>query len=248
VKFETLALAALGWVLLNAAGGARVRPRLVARFGEKRCDSALSFAKMAALWWLVREYGRAPYVPLWHASAALKLAPVVLVPPAFMLLAKALIASESDQVVSPGAEPVTGFRRVISQPLSSAVALWACSHEIVSGDVGSQLFFGTLVLTALHGMRGLPHRLPGTELLPERSDAPRQAQNAPDSAAKSRHFRSRFRELWLPVLLGLGLSIVAAALHEKVFGMPALPKNADTGQQGANFVEGASRARNFLYA
>jgi len=218
VQFETLALAALAWISLNAlAGSSRVRQLLVARFGEKARDHGLSLTQMAALWWLVREYGRAPYVALWRAGPTLKLVPLVLVPLAFVLLAVALLAPHDSQASLE--EPADGWARITRSPFHGAVALWGASHQIVSGDVGSQLFFGALALAAFWRIYAVRRESLGISLRT-------RTQDTTGLRGRSDRARSRLRELGLPILLGFGLAVAAAVLHSRIFGTAVLPNEA----------------------
>src|SRR5260221_9631669 len=88
VIFARLAIAALVWFLLHAAvAGAPLRDALVQRFGDKAYRGGFSFGSLASLWWLIYEYGRAPYVRFWTTPRPLYILPLVLVPVAFVLLA-----------------------------------------------------------------------------------------------------------------------------------------------------------------
>ncbi len=227
VEFAGLASAALIWFLLHAlVAGTELRAVLVRRFGDKAYRGGFSFASLASLWWLSHEYGRAPYVAFGQMPPLLTYVPLVLVPPAFVLLAGAFT------VPSPTAlggerflgkpEAARGLLRVTRHPFLWSVALWGIAHLVANFDVSSLLFFGSLSLTALRGTVDIDRkrRRSNPEAFAAFVD---QTSNVPFAAIAAGRNRLVFRELWLPVLLGLSLALGAVALHPRFFGRPALP-------------------------
>jgi uncharacterized membrane protein len=226
VDFARLALASAAWFLLHAAvAGSGLRGLLVERFGDKAYRGGFSLASFASLAWLIIEYRGAPFQVLgapWHA---LYFVPLVLVPIAFVFLVGAFtvpsptaIGGEKHLV---GAEPARGLLRVTRHPFLWSVVLWSVAHLLVNADLGSSLFFGSLGITALRGAYDIDRKR-------RRSNPSEFARfegvtsNVPFAALLAHKNRLVLRELWLPLVLGLGLSLATVALHPHFFGTSAL--------------------------
>jgi uncharacterized membrane protein len=227
VEFAGLASAALTWFLLHAlVAGSGLRALLVNRFGDKAYRGGFSFASLATLWWLSHEYGRAPFVALGQMPEVFAYLPVVLVPPAFVLLAGAFA------VPSPTAlggerflakpEAARGMLRVTRHPFLWSVVLWAVAHLAANVDVGSLLFFGGLALTALRGTVDIDRKRRRSNAA-EFAAFEAQTSNVPFAALLAGRNRLVLREVWLPVVLGLSLALGAVALHPRFFGRSAIP-------------------------
>jgi len=227
VDFACLASAALTWFLLHAVvAGSAVRGVLLQRFGEKTFRAGFSFASLGSLWWLIHEYGRAPYVALWRTPAALFYVPIVVVPVSLVLFVGAFTVPSPTAVggerLLARQQPARGLLRVTRHPFLWAVALWASAHLLVNADLGSLIFFASLALTALRGTHDIDRK--------RRHSSPRefasfeaQTSNLPFGAIVSGRNRLVLREVWLPLLLGFALALAAVALHPRFFGRSALP-------------------------
>jgi uncharacterized membrane protein len=230
VEFAHLALAGLVWFLLHAAvAGSQLRGWLVARFGERAYLAGFSLTSLASLWWLIHAYRAAPYRALWSTPAPLHLVPLVVVPLALVLLVgaftvKSPTAVGGEKFLDKG-EPVRGVLRITRHPFLWSVVAWSVAHLVVSPDLGSQLFFTSLGLTALSGSFDIDRKRRRSN--PEafaRFEA--VSSNLPFAALRAGRTRLVWRELWLPLLLGLALASGAALLHPYLFGtrvLPALP-------------------------
>lgn len=197
---------------------------LVARLGEKTYRGAFSVASIAALWWLIREYGRAPYRPLWVTPEALSYLPVLVMPLSLVLLAGAFLAPAAPAGAGdlPRQHVARGVQRVTRHPFLWSVVLWASVHLLVRPDVGSVLFFGSLGLTALRGSFDIDRKRRRAE--PEafaRWEA--VTSNVPLGALLARRNRLVASEVGGPVMLGLVLTLAAIGLHPSLFGSAALP-------------------------
>ena len=227
MQFASLLAAGSAWFLLHAAvAGSALRFWLIARFGEKAYRAAFSLASLAGLWWLVHEYGRAPYSPLWLTPRALSFVPIVVVPVAFVFLVGAFTvpsptAVGGEQVLLKGREP-RGMLRVTRHPFLWSVVIWSVAHLVANCDTGSLIFFTSLGLTALRGSFDIDRKRRRTN--PEEFARFEQlTSNVPFLALLARRNRLVPRELWLPVSLGLALALGAIALHSRVFGASAVP-------------------------
>ncbi len=227
VEFGRLAIAALAWFLLHAAvAGSGLRVALVRRFGDKAYRGAFSLASVASLWWLVYEYGHAPFVLLWVTPRPLAFVPVVLVPVAFVFLVGAFTVPSPTAVGGEkhlaDAEPAHGLLRVTRHPFLWSAVLWALAHLLVNGDAGSLLFFGSIGITALRGGFDIDRKRRRTNPS-EFGRFELSTSNVPFAALLAGRNRLVMREVWLPLLLGLALALGAIALHPHFFGAPAVP-------------------------
>lgn len=227
VQFAPLAAAGAVWFLLHAAvAGSPLRFWLIERLGEKKYRVAFSVSSLASLLWLIHEYGRAPYVPLWLTPRPLSLLPIALMPLAFVLLAGAFTgpnptAIGGEKLLTPE-RTARGVLRITRHPFLWAVVLWATAHLAAHRDPGALIFFGSLGLTALRGAFDIDRKRRRTN--PEqfrRYEA--QTSNVPLLAIFQGRNRLVGRELWLPVLLGIALALGAVALHPRFFGASAVP-------------------------
>jgi uncharacterized membrane protein len=199
---------------------------LIERFGEKAYRAGFSLASVVSLVWLVREYGRAPYSPLWVTPRPLLLLPIALVPIAFVFLVGAFTvpsptAVGGERVLLEQAE-ARGMLRVTRHPFLWSVVIWSVAHLLANRDPASVIFFGSLGLTALRGAFDIDRKRRRTN--PEqfaRFEA--ETSNVPFAAIGAGRNRLVLRELWLPLLLGLALALATIALHSRFFGAPAVP-------------------------
>jgi uncharacterized membrane protein len=231
VNFACLAIAAAVWFLLHALiAGSRLRGVLVRRFGDKAYRGGFSLASLGSLWWLVYAYRNAPFEQLWLTPAALYFLPLLLVPPAFVLLVGAFTVPSptalGGEKVLAGVEPARGMLRVTRHPFLWSVVLWSLSHVLVNADVGSLLFFGSLGVTALRGSFDIDRKRRRTNP-DEFALFEAKTSNLPFAALLAGRNRVVWREVWLPLLLGAGLALGAIALHPHFFGTSAVPVRHD---------------------
>jgi uncharacterized membrane protein len=227
VEFAPLALAALAWFLLHAAvAGSGLRFALVRRFGEMAYRGGFSVASIGSLWWLVQAYRQAPFVPLWLPPRALAFVPLILVPLAFMLFIGAFTVPNPTSVggekLLDKAEVGRGMLRITRHPFLWSVVCWALAHLLVNSDLGSQIFFASLGITALRGAFDIDRKRRRTN--PEQfARFEEKTSNVPFVALAQGRTSLVARELALPVLLGLALAVGTISLHAHLFGASALP-------------------------
>lgn len=227
VEFGRLALSGVVWFLLHAAvAGSGLRFSLIERFGAKVYRGGFSLASLASLLWLIHEYGRAAYSPLWVTPKALYFVPVLLVPVAFIFLVGAFTVPNPSAVggekLLATEDAARGMLRVTRHPFLWAAALWALSHALVNADVGSWIFFGSLGVTAVRGtfdIDGKRRRTNPSEFV--RFEG--KTSNLPFAAVLTGRNRLVARELWMPIVLGLLLALGTIALHPRFFGGSAIP-------------------------
>jgi uncharacterized membrane protein len=227
LEFVPLLAAASVWFLLHAAiAGSPLRFWLIARFGEKIYRGAFSLASLASLLWLIHEYGRAPYRPLWLTPPALSFLPILVMPLAFVLLVGAFTvpsptAVGGERVLAQGREP-RGVLRITRHPFLWSVVVWSVAHLVANRDLGSLIFFSALGGTALRGTFDIDRKRRRTSSQ-EFARFEQLTSNVPFAALLAGRNRLVLRELWLPLLLGLALALGTVALHSRVFGASAVP-------------------------
>ena len=138
-----------------------LRRRLVARLGEKAFRAVFGLVAVAAIIWLVKAYGAAPYVELWPTAAWMRHVVLIVMPLAAILLVAGLTARNPTAMYwnSPEAdEPLPGILMVTRHPVMWAVVLWALAHMTANGDAASLIFFAAFASLALAGMPAIDRR------------------------------------------------------------------------------------------
>lgn len=227
MEFIPLAIAALAWLLLHAAvAGSGLRAVLVRRFGDKAYRGGFSLASVASLWWLVAEYRGAPFRPLALVPWPLGFVPLIVVPLAFVFLVGAFTVPSPTAVGGEkhltDTEPARGLLRVTRHPFLWSVVLWSTAHLLVNFDVGSLLLFGSLGVTALRGSFDIDRKRRRSNPI-EFARFEHMTSNLPFAALLAGRNRLVLREMWLPLGLGLALTLATVFLHPHFFGAPAIP-------------------------
>lgn len=156
---STMVFAALSWLLLHVLVAGPARGVLVARLGEPAYRGLFSLLSVAALAGLILAYRAAPYIELWAPSEALNLVPLIVMPFAILLVLGGLRTTNptlaGPDMMLEGNLPVEGFTRITRHPMLWGFSLWAASHLIANGDLATLLLAGSVLLTALNGMRSI---------------------------------------------------------------------------------------------
>jgi len=138
-----------------------LRDRLIGRFGRAPYLAGYSALSIALLAWLISAAWRAPYVPLWHPSAATAAVPLIAMLPACLLIAGAALRPNplSVSFVGGDTDPDNpGILAVTRHPILWGFFLWSAGHAAANGDVVGTLMFGGLASFSLAGMRILENR------------------------------------------------------------------------------------------
>jgi uncharacterized membrane protein len=132
-----------------------LRSVLIERLGERPYQAFYSLVSFAAFVWLIVAYRRAESLPIWIAPHLVKLTALPLVLLAFLLVVVGLTTPNPTTV---GAEALfdrpniaRGILRITRNPFLWGTALWAFAHIVVTGDVASFLFFGSIATLGLLG-------------------------------------------------------------------------------------------------
>ncbi|MBP7066164.1 NnrU family protein [Ferrovibrio sp.] len=224
-----LFLAALAWVVLHLLVAGPLRAGLVQKLGEVRYRGLFSLLSVASLGYLIWAYGQAPYVEFWPSSPVLALVPLLVMPVALLFLVASLRPTNptlaGPDMLLKGSLPVAGFTKVTRHPMLWAFALWAGSHMVANGDAATLLLAGSVLITALNGMRSI-----------DRKRAAKFGQHwqvfisktsiIPFAAMLEGRQRVTYRDIGgINILVSAILYAVIMMLHGSLFGMPAVPMN-----------------------
>ena len=130
-----------------------LRPLLAQAIGEKGYLGAYTLVAFATLGWMIWAYNRTAVEPLWEG---LRIAPAVLMPFSFILLACGLLSRNptlvgADKLLK-SAEPARGIIRVTRHPVMWGFILWAFAHILARGEMKATVFFGAFLVLALDGL------------------------------------------------------------------------------------------------
>ena len=225
--FERLALASFLWFGLHAfVAGSELRWWLVGRIGAKGFLALFSLLSLGSLWFLIAEYRKAGFYPLWFSPRPIHYLPVIVMPFVLVLLVGAFSTPNATSV---GAEKVLertnaarGVLRITRHPFLWAVAIWSAAHVAVTGHVAAILFFGSLCITALRGMNSIDEKRRRTN----KAEFNRYAEitsSLPFGAIIAGKNRLVWSELWVPVVIAGLLMAVILRLHYQAFGASPLP-------------------------
>ena len=135
-----------------------IRSALIGRFGAngyKGLYSAIAIGGLVLTVYGFGEYRASGYVTVWEPPRALSHAAMLLVLPAFVLLAV-------------NQRPASWIRARTRHPMLLGIKLWATAHLLANGDLGSILLFGSFLGWAIYARVSL--------------DAREAAEGAPDRA------------------------------------------------------------------
>jgi uncharacterized membrane protein len=220
--FERLALAAFLWFALHAfVAGSELRWAIVKRTGETAFKVIFSALSLGSLVFLISEYKKASFYPLWFSPQIIHWLPLVVMPFALVLLVGAFsvpnATSVDGQSVLQRTDAARGVLRITRHPFLWAVVLWSTAHLLVTGHVASILFFGSLGATALRGMTSIDEKRRRTN----KAEFARYVEitsTVPFAAIIARRNRLAWGELWVPMVIAALLLAVILHLHFRMFG------------------------------
>ena len=129
-----------------------LRAALVKGIGERAYVAAYSALAFATLGWMIWAYGKAPPEPVFPG---LRLAPAILLPFAFVLLACGLLSRNPTMVgaerLLANPEPARGIIRVTRHPMMWGFMLWSLAHVLARGERMASVFFGGFLALAALG-------------------------------------------------------------------------------------------------
>mgnify|MGYP005849597917 CR=1 FL=1 len=202
----------------------RLRNVLVGQLGEGMFRALHVVVALITITLAVMAWRRAPFVPLFAPSPALRHLSLVVMPLAFILLVGALTGrnpSALGQQVGDG-DPATGLLRITRHPLMWAVALWGVVHVLANGDLAALVLFGGLAFLALFGTVQQDRKLKARPE-PRWQEFLAVTSHVPFAAILARRQRLVLGEIgWWRPLLGLALFVVVLLAHPWLFGADVL--------------------------
>lgn len=137
-----------------------VRRRLVARLGESGFQGAYSLLASVALGGMIWGWIGAPHVDLWPQTPWSRWVPLVVMPPALVLIIAGYTTKNPGSAGQLGALSAgpRGIVRITRHPALLGQALWALAHLPPNGDLSSLILFGSLALLCFAGMWHIDRR------------------------------------------------------------------------------------------
>jgi len=117
------------------------RAAVIGRLGEgpyKGLYSLVAAVGLVLIVWGFSRYRSAGYIQIWNPPFS------IFHPIALVLLWLALVALTATYA------PPSRIKSILRHPMLVAVKLWALSHLLVNGDLGSLLLFGSLLAWAVY--------------------------------------------------------------------------------------------------
>ena len=220
---ETL-IAAIAFVVGHLGlSSTPARPFLVRVLGDVGYLIAYSLVASVTLVWLIWTYADVPrFNYLWAPDPDLYWVAKIVMPFAFMLMVGGFMVSNPTSIgMASGLareDAARGVLRITRHPLQWSVLLWALVHVVANGDTVSVIFFSAFAV-----LSGLGSAL--IDMRKARAHADfwpaykAVTSNLPFAAVVAGRNRLVLRELWRPLVAGLGLYAAAFYLHESFSGV-----------------------------
>ncbi|MEQ8370998.1 MAG: NnrU family protein [Alphaproteobacteria bacterium] len=140
-----------------------VRRPLIRLVGEGGFRTGYSLFAAAALIWSAMAYSVATAQPVWSGPAWLAWLPLLVMPPALLLVVgglsvRSVTAVGGEAAAQTTKDPAPGMLRVTRHPMLWGIGLWALSHMAANGDGASLIFFGGFAVLAFGGMAHIDYR------------------------------------------------------------------------------------------
>jgi uncharacterized membrane protein len=218
----TLILATLAFLGIHILPSTPLRRLAVGTVGESAWLGLFSLASLACLAWMSVAYRQAPFEGLWPG---LRLVPLALVPPAFVLLACGLLSRNPALLGQAGAlkreDPARGIIRVTRHPVMWAIMLWAAAHILAIGSLQAVIFFGGLLMLAAVGT-AMQDARKAAQLGEDWARFTERTSNLPFAAVLQGRNRIVWREIgWWQPAAGLAAFAAVLWLHAWLFGVRA---------------------------
>jgi uncharacterized membrane protein len=124
-----------------------LRGRIIAATGEggyKGGYTLVSFAGLALIVWGYAKYRATGWIDVWYPPVAFRHITVALMLPAVIMVVASYIRGR--------------IYTTLKHPMLAGVKLWAASHLLANGDLGSILLFGSFLAWAVYDRISLKHR------------------------------------------------------------------------------------------
>ena len=126
------------------------RARVIASLGEGGYKIGYSLASavgLALIVWGFASYRATGWIDVWNPPTALKHITVALMLPAVILVVASYIRGR--------------IYTTLKHPMLTGIKLWAASHLLANGDLGSIILFGSFLAWAVFDRISLKHRTDG---------------------------------------------------------------------------------------
>jgi uncharacterized membrane protein len=124
-----------------------LRARVIASTGEggyKIAYSLISAAGLVLIVWGFARYRATGWVDIWYPPTAFKHITMALMLPAVILFVASYIRGR--------------IYATLKHPMLTGIKLWAASHLLANGDLGSIVLFGSFLAWAVYDRISLKHR------------------------------------------------------------------------------------------
>jgi uncharacterized membrane protein len=176
---------------------------------------------MALLAWLISATWRAPYVPLWHPSAATAAVPLIAMLPVCLLFAGAALRPNPLSVSFVGGDTdpgIPGMLAITRHPMLWGFFLWSASHAVANGDLVATIMFGGFAAFSLAGMRILEKRS-RQRMSPEKWA---RAMSIASGSLPARLRRLASQQTAIEILAGTAIYGLLLWAHPVLFGVDPL--------------------------
>lgn len=219
-----LTFAAVLWIVTHLGIiNSRIRPALVSKLGKQAYTGVYTLISIVVLVFLIMSFNRLETnVMLWTPISLFRWLAILLTPIALILAAGTFLTS-NPTIVGQVHKLRTfgkgkGVIRITRHPFQWSVIIWAAVHILANGDLGSLIFFGSLLTVSLIGTHTMDKKK--AERIGE--DWHKYAgvtSNVPFAAIIQGRNEFRPGELLLPALIGLSLYALFLFKHEWVSGI-----------------------------
>jgi uncharacterized membrane protein len=227
-----LLAAATFFVLLHLlVSGTRMRDALTGRIGQGPYLGLFVVLSWIGLIWLGWSYAAVRHTPanlfFWGATPTRRAIQIALQVVALLFIVIGITTRNPTMVRGEAnlARPdlIRGMLRVTRHPFLWGVAIWACGHLIVNGDLASLVLFGSLFVLAIYGTVSIDAKR--RRALGSTWDGfAAQTSNVPFSAIVAGRQRLSLAEIgWQRVALAAVVCAALAWAHPLLFGVRALP-------------------------
>ena len=216
----------LWWLLFGgshiALSSPRLRPRLVARLGERPFQGFYSLVAFATLVPLFGYYFRHKHAgpQLWRTFGPYLLARdlnLIFMALAFVLLISGLISRPPSAMLSSSTPEPYGLTRITRHPTFAAFFLFGLAHCLVNGSLGDLIFFGGFAVFAWIGAYHQDTRK--VVEVPGYAEFKAATSFLPFAAIINKKQPLNLSELrWGVVLVALVVFYVVRAYHPSLFG------------------------------
>ena len=146
------AIFVFGHLLLSSG---TIRRWLVGVVGEGGFQAGYSVLAIASISGMFTFQATGPHIPLWPSYGWMPYIPIVVMPFVMVLWVAGYSTRNATAVgqtdVLEETEPVRGIGKITRHPANCGFGVWALTHLVVNGDLGSLIVFGGILFLAIFG-------------------------------------------------------------------------------------------------